>query len=92
MYTGLQVKKDPGVWVVWFGCLLMVLGSIVAFCFSHRRLWATIEADGAHSLVRFGGSAHRNQPAFTLFFDELNQRLDETLVGGTGRSTMESLS
>ncbi len=24
-YTGLQVAKDPGVWVVWFGCLLIVL-------------------------------------------------------------------
>ncbi|OHB32528.1 MAG: hypothetical protein A2X84_01920 [Desulfuromonadaceae bacterium GWC2_58_13] len=92
MYTGLQVKKDPGVWVVWFGCLLMVMGSIVAFGFSHRRLWATIEAGSSHSLVHFGGSAHRNQPAFTLFFDELSQRLDETLEGETSSATLETLS
>lgn len=92
MYTGLQVKKDPGVWVVWTGCLLLVLGSIAAFCLSHRRLWATIEADGSHSLIRFGGSAHRNQPAFALFFDDLNQRLDDALDGATGTANSETLS
>ncbi len=92
MYTGLQVKKDPGVWVVWAGCLLMVAGSIVAFCFSHRRLWLTIETGNPHSLVRFGGSAHRNQPAFTLFFDDLNLRLDETLGGESAAANTETRS
>ena len=31
MYTGLQVAKDPGVWVVWLGCTLMMVGIYVAF-------------------------------------------------------------
>ena len=30
MYTGLQVAKDPGVWVVWLGCALMVVFGFVA--------------------------------------------------------------
>ncbi len=74
-YTGLQVNKDPGVWVVWTGCMLMMLGCYIAFLCSHRKLWAMIEPQGGKTKVHFGGSAHRNKPAFTLFFDELEENI-----------------
>ena len=81
-YTGLQVAKDPGVWVVWFGCFLMVLGSCGAFFLSHRRLWAVIQPlDKKGVGVKLGGSAHRNQPAFALFFDSLRKDLNADLSG-----------
>ena len=79
-YTGLQVAKDPGVWVVWLGCLLMVLGSMGAFFLSHRRLWVVIQPLDKGVGVKFGGAAHRNQPAFTLFFDELTKDLNDALA------------
>ena len=78
-YTGLQVAKDPGVWVVWLGCLLLVLGSCGAFFLSHRRVWVTIQPLEKGIGVKLGGNAHRNQPAFTLFFDELKKDLDDAL-------------
>jgi len=78
-YTGLQVAKDPGVWVVWLGCLLLVLGSCGAFFLSHRRLWVSIQPIDKGIGVKFGGAAHRNQPAFALFFDELKKDLDDAL-------------
>ena len=84
-YTGLQVKKDPGVWVVWLGCALLVLGSIAAFTLSHRRLWARIEPDGKGAKILLGGNAHRNQPAFALFFDELKQQADDAFKTDTSR-------
>ena len=79
-FTGLQVKKDPGVWVVWAGCTLLVLGSLVAFFLSHRRIWITLDKHGDRTRVRLCGSAHRNQPAFTLFFDELKKKLKDQLA------------
>jgi len=78
-YTGLQVAKDPGVWVVWLGCLLLVLGSCGAFFLSHRRIWVTIETLEQGIGIKIGGNAHRNQPAFALFFDELKKDLDDAL-------------
>ncbi len=78
-YTGLQVAKDPGVWVVWLGCLLMVLGSCGAFFLSHRRLWVSIQPLEKGVGVKLGGAAHRNQPAFTLYFDELKKDFDDAL-------------
>ncbi|MEN8729360.1 MAG: cytochrome c biogenesis protein ResB [Desulfuromonadales bacterium] len=78
-YTGLQVAKDPGVWVVWLGCLLLVVGSCGAFFLSHRRIWVTIQPLEQGVGVKIGGNAHRNQPAFALFFDELKKDLDDAL-------------
>jgi cytochrome c biogenesis protein len=70
-YTGLQVAKDPGVLVVWLGCLLMVIGICMAFFMSHKRIWARI-SDG---IVTVGGSASKNPAGFELSFDELLQKL-----------------
>ncbi len=78
-YTGLQVAKDPGVWVVWLGCLLIVLGSCGAFFLSHRRIWVSIQQLDKGIGVKIGGNAHRNQPAFTLYFDELKKEFNDTL-------------
>ena len=80
-YTGLQVAKDPGVWVVWLGCALLVLGSMVAFFLSHRRIWVTIQPlEGNRVGVKIGGSAHRNQPAFEIYFDGLKKQLRDELT------------
>ena len=35
-YTGLQVNRDPGVWVVWTGCMMMCLALYVAFFLPHN--------------------------------------------------------
>jgi cytochrome c biogenesis protein len=35
-YTGLQVVKDPGVWVVWTGFGMLVLGLVFSFHFRRR--------------------------------------------------------
>lgn len=71
MYTGLQVARDPGVWVVWLGCALMVVGIFAAFFMSHRRIWVRIQ-NGA---VTIGGNASKNQASFQVFFDQLVDRL-----------------
>jgi len=72
-YTGLQVAKDPGVLVVWLGCALMVLGTIMAFFMSHKRVWARISDDG----VTLGGSASKNPAGFELLFDDLTDKLNK---------------
>jgi len=78
-YTGLSVAKDPGVEIVWIGCTLMVLGTLAAFFLSHRRIWITVSSLKGKTAVVVGGSAHRNQPAFELFFDSFREELKEEL-------------
>lgn len=70
-YTGLQVAKDPGVWIVWFGCALMVLGICMAFFMSHKRLWIRV----ARGRVAIGGTASKNPAGFQLLYDDMVEKL-----------------
>jgi len=83
-YTGLQVTKDPGVWVVWIGCIMMVFGLFIAFFISHRRLWVRLRPDpekaGRYQLV-VGGSANKNKPGFEKEFEHFTAFLEQQLKG-----------
>ncbi|HEY4744432.1 MAG TPA: cytochrome c biogenesis protein ResB [Desulfuromonadaceae bacterium] len=70
MYTGLQVAKDPGVWVVWLGCTLMVVGLYIAFFMSHKRVWVVV----SKGHVRMYANASKNQAAFQTQFEELAEK------------------
>jgi cytochrome c biogenesis protein len=65
-YTGLQVNKDPGVWVVWMGCIMMVVGIMMAFFTSHKKLWIRIGKDRKGRVeLTAGGMANKNKYAFS---------------------------
>ena len=68
-YTGLSVTKDPGVWVVWVGCGLMIFGFIVSFFFSHQRVWVRIVKSPGEEIV-LAGSANKNRVGFEKTFGE----------------------
>jgi cytochrome c biogenesis protein len=69
-YTGLQVTKDPGVWIVWGGSGLMIFGIIVSFFFSHQRVWVRVPKDPAGEVV-LAGSTNKNRIGFEKKFGEL---------------------
>ncbi len=69
--TGLQVVKDPGVWIVYGGFGLMLVGMYMAFFMSHRRLWIAIEKTGAIVTVILSGSANKNQAGFSKTLEDI---------------------
>lgn len=73
-FTGLQVTKDPGVWVVWIGCSLMIFGLIVAFFFSHQRVWVRISKSVEGEIV-LAGSTNKNRVGFEKIFRQLVERV-----------------
>ena len=80
-FTGLEVKKDPGIWLVWAGFILMTVGIGLTFYSSHRKLWVCIEPDKKmkKSIVTLAGRASRNTPAFEEKFRALCARLENEL-------------
>jgi cytochrome c biogenesis protein len=82
-YTGLQVTKDPGVWVVWIGCGLLVLGLIVSFFFSHQRVWVRIPKSAGEIVL--AGSANRNRIGFEKVFHQLVERVRSPGQTGKGQ-------
>ena len=69
-YTGLQVTQDPGVWIVWLGCGLMIFGLIVSFFFSHQRIWVRIPKESEGEIV-LAGSTNKNKVGFEKKFGNL---------------------
>jgi len=68
--TGLQVAKDPGVWLVYLGCILMLLGLYIAFFLSHKRLWLFVPKEDQPNVL-LAGSANKNRIGFEKEFSEL---------------------
>jgi cytochrome c biogenesis protein len=73
--TTLQVTRDPGVNTVWVGCVLLMLGLMVAFYFSHQRVWALLVPSGDQTTVILGGDSSKNRSAFARKFEQLANSL-----------------
>ncbi len=41
--SGLELKRDPGLWLFWPGVALLTIGSVLFVLFPHRRLWLRLE-------------------------------------------------
>lgn len=73
--SGLQATKDPGVWLVYSGCLLMLVGLYIAFFLSHRKIYVFIQEDGQASRILFAGEANKNKVGFEAKLFELIEEL-----------------
>ena len=77
--TGLQVSKDPGVWVVYLGFSYMIIGLYMAFFMSHKRVWVIIEPGQEETQIYLRGTANKNPSGFTTLFDELADSIEKHL-------------
>lgn len=79
-FTGLEVKKDPGIWLVWAGFTFMTLAIGLTFYSSHRKLWICIEPDKkGKTIVTLAGRASRNAQAFEEKFEALSETIEKRL-------------
>ena len=73
--TVLQVVKDPGVVLVYFGCTLLLIGLYMTFFLSHRRIWIIMTAEGENTCVELYGNSNKNRAGFEKNFLELAEEL-----------------
>ncbi|ABZ84519.1 cytochrome c biogenesis protein ccsb, putative [Heliomicrobium modesticaldum Ice1] len=70
-YTGLSIRRDPGVNIVWFGCAWLLIGLALSFYIFHRQVRAVVEAREGGSRLHVGGTAAKNKIAFADEFQRL---------------------
>ncbi|NES17423.1 MAG: cytochrome c biogenesis protein [Symploca sp. SIO3E6] len=70
--TGLQIKADPGIPIVYAGFGLLMLGVIMSY-FSHSQIWALAKGDCFY----VGGRTNRAQVAFEREFIKILDQLSE---------------
>lgn len=81
-YTGLQVRKDPGVWVVYFGCIAMSVGLFMVFFMSHRKLWIRLVDERNATRVVIGGTANKNRASLERGADKILSIMRKRDSGG----------
>lgn len=72
-YTGLQVTKDPGVWIVWIGCFLMMIGLYYSFFVIRKRIWVRIAYEGDRTTITVAGHSPRSR----MFEEEFAKVLEQ---------------
>ena len=70
-YTGLQVREDPGVWIVYLGCITISIGLFIAFFMSHKRLWVKVLEEKNNTRVIVGATSNKNRAAFERKIDRM---------------------
>jgi cytochrome c biogenesis protein len=82
-WTGLQVVQDPGVPVIWTGCILMMLGIYFSFFIYHRRVWVRLRpVSNKKILVEVFGQTRKTAGRFEKQVAHLAQTLAEKLKQG----------
>ena len=74
-YTGLQVTNDPGVWVVYTGFIMMIIGIFITFFMFHQRVCIEIVKSGNKSKVIVTGTANKNKLAMQNRVKKLSDQL-----------------
>ena len=75
-YSGLQVKYDPGVWFIWVGCTLMVVGFFIAFYFSHCKVWLRLSPTGqGRTKLEIAGATNKNRQGLARLIARLSLEL-----------------
>ncbi|CAB1079939.1 hypothetical protein JY97_04785 [Alkalispirochaeta odontotermitis] len=74
-YTGLQVAKDPGVWVVYCGFILMIMGCYITFFMSHQQICLELVDAGQKTGVTVAGTANKNKTGMQTKVDRLSEQL-----------------
>lgn len=70
-YSVLEAAKDPGVPLVWLGCLLGMAGLFLAFYWPTWEIRALLEEGQGQTDVSLGGTAAKSRDRFALQFESI---------------------
>jgi cytochrome c biogenesis protein len=74
-YTGLQVSKDPGVWVVYAGFIMIIVGCYITFFMSHQQLCIEMIEMSNSSRIIVAGMANKNKTRMQISAKKIAEKL-----------------
>ncbi len=80
-YTGLQVAKDPGVWLIYLASILMTAGLYICFFISHKKIWVNIANNNKSVSITVGANTNRNRITLEKEIDKLISHASQAIEG-----------
>ena len=74
-YSVLEAARDPGVGLIWIGCLLVTAGFFLAFYWPPREIKAVLEEGRDRTEVTAGGHASKSRESFQAEFEDIMNSL-----------------
>jgi cytochrome c biogenesis protein len=74
-YSVLEAARDPGVGLIWVGCLLVTAGFFLAFYWPPREVRAILEEGRGRTEVTAGGHASKSRESFQAEFEDVMNSL-----------------
>lgn len=75
--SGLQMTKSPGAWLVYFGSLLLVLGTVFMFYVRDKRAWVLLDGGKARFAMSSGRNERDLQKEFPQHVRDLEQLAED---------------
>lgn len=72
----IDINRDPGVYLIYIGFVLMIASVFCAFFGSHRKIWIKIEP----GRLSMGGTANRNEERFEIYFRRMAKSIEKALT------------
>jgi cytochrome c biogenesis protein len=80
-YTGLQVARDPGAPLVWAGCILLLVGFLMALLLDHEIFWIASKRQGPKKVaLTLAGRGIRHPAVYHSRFERQKARLRKELA------------
>jgi cytochrome c biogenesis protein len=89
-YTGLQVTRDPGVWVVYIGFAMMILGCYITFFTSHQQVCLAVVKSGNQQRISLSGVTNKNKLNLDRKLNLLSEQLKALIDQGSISEGMKS--
>ncbi len=70
-YSGIQIARDPGVSLIWAGCIFLMLGFFIAFYWIPSEIRVIIEEQKGRTRIILGGSASKKTESFKQEFEKI---------------------
>lgn len=74
-YTGLQVMREPGVFWVGFGAVLLILGFMIIFFYPQHQVWLVIQPAATGSTIRITGRSKRDPAGLQKELNDIKREI-----------------
>jgi len=74
-FSGIQMAIDPGVNLIWLGCIFLMLGLMIAFYWTPSEIRVILEEEKGKTQVVLGGLAQKNTESFKQEFQKIVEKI-----------------